>query len=81
MNTSKEVLRIQAEEIASILKKTENGEVFSESRKHPSITFAVVLNDKILKIEMTWKIIRETSQTGIAEFILNHMNESQETVQ
>lgn len=82
-------LESQARQCAAMLKKAERGEQVANdpggkitaARKTPSVTFGVLMDDKILKIEMTWKTIRETSQAGIAEFILNHMRDQRNTVQ
>ena len=82
-------LEAQAAKIASMLKKAERSEEIahdgggkiSAARKHDSVTFAVAMDDKILKIDMLWKTIRETSQAGIAEFILDHMRETRKTIQ
>ena len=82
-------LQAQARKIASMLKKAERGKPVANdlggkiaaARKRESIKFAVAMDDKILDIEMSWKTIRETSQAGIAEYILNNMRESQQTIQ
>ena len=82
-------LETQARKCAAMLKKAERGEKLpndpagkiAAARKTPSVTFAVVMDDKILKIEMGWATIRDTSQAGVAEYILNHMRENRDTVQ
>ena len=75
-------LRRQANEIARTLKRAERGEVImgkdEEARSRPSVIFAVAMDDKILKIEMTWDSIRGTTEHGISEYIFDLMRESRE---
>lgn len=74
-------LRAQAEEMAARLKAMERGDPavmdaagrVAAARERPSITFAVVMDDKTLKVEMTWVAIRDLSEAAIAEFILKQM--------
>jgi hypothetical protein len=78
------VLKAQADKIARIVKAIERGETPTEdvsgrlaaARKRDSVSFAVAMDDKTLKIEMTWAKIRETSEVAIAELILRQMRES-----
>jgi hypothetical protein len=42
-------------------------------------SFAIVMDDKILKVEMPWATIRSTSEAGIAEYIFNLMREDRPT--
>lgn len=81
------VLRAQAEHIAKIVKAVERGENPIEDRggkiaaalQTPSVKFGVFMNDKVLSIEMLWTTISQTSEVGIAEYILKHMRGSRET--
>lgn len=83
------VLKAQADKIAAVLKASERGEKidvqFAEkiaaAREKESIKFGVVMDDKIITIDMPWVLVRETSEVGIAEYILNQMREVRETVQ
>lgn len=83
------VLRAQARRCAAMLKKAECGAPVANdpagkiaaARLTPQVKFAVAMDDKTIVIEMTWKAIRETSQAGITEFILNLMREAQDTIQ
>lgn len=43
-----------------------------------TIKFAVVMDDKILKIEMPWATIDALSEAGISEWILKQMREARE---
>lgn len=78
-------LEVQANAIAARLKAAERGGRFAanhpESRVNEIVKFAVVMDDKILKIEMTWATIRDTSEAGIAEYILRQMREARDTAQ
>lgn len=89
MTTARSPLRIleaQADKIAQALKAADRGEQIAAdlggkiaaARARESVTFAVVMDDKVLKIEMTWATIRETSEVGIAEYILKHMREARD---
>lgn len=89
MTTSQSPLRAlkaQADNIAKMLKAFERGEKidvqFAEkieaARGKPSVTFGVVMDDKVIKIEMSWSTMRETSEVGLAEYILKQMRGSRE---
>jgi len=83
------VLKAQADNIAATLKAAERGEKidvrFAEkieaARATDSFTVGIVMDDKVIKIEMPWVTIRETSEVGLAEYILRQMRESRETAQ
>jgi hypothetical protein len=45
-----------------------------------AVTFGVVMDDKIIKIEMEWATIRATSEAGISEYILNQMRDSRDPI-
>lgn len=75
------VLKAQANKIAATIKAVERGDAgaydpggkIAAARTRESVTFGVVMDDKTLKIEMPWAKIRETSESGIAEYILKQM--------
>jgi hypothetical protein len=86
MTTSQSPLRVlkaQADIVAKALKAAERGEnpvgesplggKLAEARTTPSVTFGVAMDDKFLKIEMTWATIKATSEAGISEFVLRQM--------
>lgn len=83
------VLKAQADNIAKIVKAVERGEnpiedrggKIAAARNRKSVKFGVVMDDKVLSIEMPWTTIRDTSEVGIAEYILNHMREARDVVQ
>ena len=89
MTTARSPLRIlkrQADEIAAKLKRIADGHTdvpdplgkLHAARGRDSITFGIVMDDKVLQIEMAWTMIRETSELGIAEFILRQMREARD---
>lgn len=82
------VLRSQADRMAIMLKAAERGEhipgdtgKLAAARAKDSVKFAVAMDDKIISIDMPWATIRDTSEHGISEYILNHMREARDTVQ
>lgn len=92
MTTAHSPLRLlkgQADNMARILKAAERGETpnvphaakIAEARTRDSVKFVVAMDDKWLKIEMTWATIRDTSEAGISEFIVKQMREARDTVQ
>lgn len=81
-------LRAEADNIAARLKALERGEVgtadpagkVAAARARESITFGVVMDDKVLRIEMPWDTIRSLSEAGISEWILKQMREQRDAV-
>jgi hypothetical protein len=93
MTTSQSPLRVlkaQASLAAKNLKRMANGEPVKASEvcdpwrtggpslKRPTIKFAVVMDDKIVAIEMPWSMIRETGEVALAEYILRYMRDTRE---
>jgi hypothetical protein len=82
------VLKAQAETMAAKLKAFERGEVpandpggkVAAARLKDAIKFVFAMDDKLLSIEMPWTKIRESSEHGIAEYILKHMREARDAV-
>ncbi len=76
-------LQDQARQIAARLKAAERGEPIADdpggkvaaARKRDSITFAVAMDDKILRIDVPWKTIRETSEPDLVAWIVAQMQE------
>lgn len=74
-------LKAQADKIAAALKAAERGEKidirFAEkiaaARAKDSVTFAVVMDDKFLKLEIPWAMIRDNGEAAISRWILDHM--------
>lgn len=75
-------LKAQSDEIAAKLKAAERGEItFKDgARNCETVTVAVVMDDKILNIEMAWATIRETTEAGLAAYLLKHMREQRDAV-
>lgn len=81
-------LRRQADEVARVLKACERGEksdgTFAEkmkaARDKPSFTFVIFMDDKIIKIEMPWPLIKDSSEAGLSEYVLRQMREARDPV-
>lgn len=91
MTTSHSPLRVleaQAYKIAAMLKAVDRGEKvdvrFAEkieaARGKESIKFGVVMDDKIVTIDMPWTTLRATSEVGLAEYILKQMRGARHVV-
>lgn len=86
--SARRLLQKQADTVAFKLKQAERGRLLGTkhdekiiaARAKESVTFAIVMDDKVLKVEMTWTKIRDTSEEGIAEFIVNQMMEAKHAV-
>lgn len=82
-------LKAQADKIAAMIKAAERGEKidvrFAEkieaARAKESIKFGIVMDDKIVSIDMPWATIRATSEMGLAEYVLKQMRGARETLQ
>lgn len=82
------VLKAQADNIAKIVKAVERGEnpiedrggKIASARNKESVKFGIVMDDKIIMIEMPWTLIRKSSEVGIAEYVLKQMRESRDAV-
>jgi hypothetical protein len=78
-------LRSQADRMAAVLKAASRGARIAHdpggklaaALQRESITFGVVMDDKVLKIEMPWELIRECTEAGIAEYIIKQMQRPQ----
>lgn len=87
-NSPKHVLQAQANKITNLLKAAERGERIDvafaakvhEARNKPAIKIGVVMDDKIITLEIPWATIRETTEAGLAEYILGLMRESRDTI-
>lgn len=73
-------LKAQADSIAQKIKAAERGELTLKAgaEKKDAIKFGVVMDDKILTIEMPRELIRTSSEAGISEYILKQMRETRE---
>lgn len=82
------VLRAQASTIARTLKAAERGEKidarFAEkveaARGKASFRIGIVMDDKLVTIDMPWTTIREATEAGLAEYIVDQMREARRVV-
>lgn len=92
MTTSKSPFRrikAQADNMARILKAIERGERVAEDRagkiaaalKRGVVKFGIVMDDKIITVEMPTAVIRETTESAISEYIVKHMRGTQPDLQ
>lgn len=85
-NSPLRVLKAQADKIAATIKAAERGEKidvrFAEkidaARNTPSFKVGIVMDDKIITIDMPWATIRSTSEVGLSEYILKQMRETRD---
>lgn len=88
-NSPLAALQSQANYIANMLKRAERGEKidtrFAEkieaARKTPVFKVGIVMDDKVITIEIAWQIIKDTEESALSEYILKQMRESGDTVQ
>jgi hypothetical protein len=81
-------LKAQADKIAATLKGAERGEKidirFAEkieaARAKDCFKVGIVMDDKVIMIEMPWATIRETSEAGLSEYIVRQMREARDAV-
>jgi len=79
-------LRAQANRIAATLKAAERGEKIdvrfaqkiADARTKGSFKVGVVMDDKIITIDMPWATVRSTTEAGLAEWILDQMREARD---
>lgn len=75
------LLRAQATLCAKNLKAMLRGEVppgdtagkVKAALLRDGVTFAIVMDDKLVKVSMPWEMIRETDEAGLVEWILAQM--------
>ncbi|MEI9804135.1 MAG: hypothetical protein WDN48_06265 [Pseudolabrys sp.] len=81
-------LRKQADKIAATIKAAERGdkidvrfaEKIEAARGKESFKVGIVMDDKIYTIEMSWFTIRNSSEAGLSEYIVNQMREARDVV-
>lgn len=77
-------LRAQADKIAATLKAAERGDKidarFAEkihaARANGSLKVGIVMDDKVIALEISWPTIRDTTEVGLSEYILRLMTEA-----
>lgn len=86
-HSPRSVIKAQADKIAQMLKAAERGEKvdvkFGEkiaaARGTAGIKVGVVMDDKVITLELPWFTIRNSSEGGLAEYILDKMRETRDT--
>jgi hypothetical protein len=81
-------LKAQADYIAQMLKAFERGEKidvkFAEkieaARGKETFKIGIVMDDKVITLDIPWSTLRGTSETGLALYILNQMRETRVTI-
>lgn len=68
-------LQEQADVIARQLKEAERGKVskLKEARTKPMVKFGLIMDDKFVKIEMSWIKIKESSYKELAAYLVRQM--------
>jgi hypothetical protein len=82
-------LKAEADNMAKIIKAVERGEKvaadpagkIAAALARGMVKFGIVMDDKVITIEMPTATIRETSEAGISEFIINYMRGQQPSFQ
>lgn len=82
------VLKAQADKIAETIKRAERGEKIdvryaekiAAARAKDSIKVGIVMDDKVITIDMPWSTIRSTGEVGLAKYILDQMREARAAV-
>lgn len=81
-------IKAQADKIAELLKRAERGEKidvrFAEkidaARDKESFKIGILMDDKVITIEMAWATIRSSSEAGLSEYIVGLMRETRDPV-
>ena len=84
-NSPVAALRVQARNIASLLKAAERGdklpvqyaEKIAAARANGAFKVGIAMDDKIITVELPWATIQETSQAALAEYIVGLMREEE----
>jgi hypothetical protein len=82
-------LKAQADKIAATIAAAERGEVvdvefaqkIAVARSRESFKIGIVMDDKVITIDLPWETIRASGEVGLSEYILRQMRESRDTVQ
>ncbi|TXH45615.1 MAG: hypothetical protein E6Q97_31185 [Desulfurellales bacterium] len=75
-------LKAQADAIAASIKAVERGDLPAKpgSEDKPSLKFGVVMDDKVITIEIGRAAIKASSEAGLSEYILRLMREQRDAV-
>lgn len=75
-DTPREELKVQSDKIAKALKA-----MCDTPRAKSYIKFALVMDDKLLSIEIPWQTIDDTTEEALSEYILLQMQEKEARLQ
>ncbi len=81
-------LRKQADAMAAMIRAAERGEKvdarFAEkieaARLQPSLKVGIVMDDKVITLELPWTTIHVASEAGLSEYIVNLMREARDAL-
>lgn len=79
-----QALKAQADMIAKTLKRAERGEriegvvaaKIAAARARPTFKAGIVMDDKVIVIELPWGTIRSTSEAALSQHIVDQMQEA-----
>jgi hypothetical protein len=88
-NSPLRVLKQQADRIAKLVKAVERGENpiedrggrIAAARDKPSVKFGIAMDDKFLTLDMSWTMIRATSEVALSEYVLKQMRGNRDALQ
>lgn len=69
------VLKTQAERIAKALKNPATPQM-TAARLKPIFKTGIVMDDKVITVEMSWDLVDSTTEPALAEYILKLMREA-----
>lgn len=72
-------LKGQADKIAKALKDPNTAQM-KAARQKPVFKAGIVMDDKVLTLEMPWTVIDTTSEAALAEYIVDRMREAKDVV-
>jgi hypothetical protein len=80
-NSSLRRLRAQAAEIAHVMKQAEAGiardtRILEARCTKPNFKTGIVMDDKVITLDIPWTTIAETEKAALAEYVLGLMRES-----
>lgn len=73
------VLKAQADKIAAAL-KAPGARARSKHPLKEAVKVGIVMDDKVIALEMSWSLIAETSEPALAEYIVDQMRETSAAV-
>lgn len=83
------VLKAQADKIARTLVDAERGvfhdnhfaQKWREARSRDVIKMGILMDDKVITLDIPWTTIQSTGEVGMSEYILRQMRELRDTPQ